>query len=215
MRPTPSHARYSLDHQERKSDSCKRRQHSSHTHKHTHTELHPWAGSACTSPLPPSCTLCPLATLIHSHLMHIHSLSWLKQLLAFCWREPFTRLFSPLVQLFSCCLYIGSQPQNNIFYIRSSLYIFLASVLFRFRYLCCHVLLALFTRRHLLYLVWYLLLATPAPSLSSLTRYLFAFHWRKGVSDKPGQKRKFAMEINSYAPLAVKRGIGKKERKAT
>lgn len=155
MRPTPSHARYTLNHQERETDSCKRRQQNLHTHTHT---------QSCTleqlPPLPPSCTLCPLATLTHSHLMHIHSLSWLKQLLAFCWREPFPRPCPPL-NSFSCCLYIGSQSHSTIFYIRFSIYIFsFCSV--PFRYLCCHVLLALFTRRHLLYLVWYLLLVTPS-----------------------------------------------------
>lgn len=98
--------------------------------------------------------------------MHIHSLSWLKQLLAFCWREPFPRPYPPL-NSFSCCLYIESQSHSTIFYIRFSIYIFsFCSV--PFRYLCCHVLLALFTRRHLLYLVWYLLLVTPLPPAPTL-----------------------------------------------
>lgn len=142
MRPTPSHARYSLDHQERERDSCKRRQHSSHTHTRTHTELHPWAANALrTLPIP----------LLHSlpagntHSLTSHAYSFIKLaktaagiLLARTLSSSLSP--SPPSQLFSCCLYIGSQPQNNIFYIRSSPYIFLASVLFRFDIyaaMCC------------------------------------------------------------------------------
>lgn len=160
MRPTPSHARYSLDHQARKSDSCKRRQHSSHTHKHTHTELHPWAASACTFP----------SALVHSlpagntHLLTSHAYSFIKLAKTAAGILLARTLYSPvppLVQLFSCCLYIGSQPQNNIFYIRSSLYIFLASVLFRFDIyaaMCCWPCL-----RAVIFCIWFGICCWPPP----------------------------------------------------
>lgn len=144
--------------------------------------------------------------------MHIHSLSWLKQLLAFCWREPFP--LPPRSTLFMLSIYRKSATKQYILYTFLSIYIFsFCSVPFSIFMLPCVVGLVYAPSSFVFGLVF--AVGHPPFPTSIPTLYLFAFHWRKGVADKPGQKRKFAMEINSYAPLAVKRGIGKKERKAT
>lgn len=54
--------------------------------------------------------------------MHIHSLSWLKQLLAFCWREPFP--LPPRSTLFMLSIYRKSATKQYILYTFLSIYIF-------------------------------------------------------------------------------------------